>query len=187
MKVGMLLVTVLFALSADTFSWGFSAGGGWRYDNIRMCVATDPGVKGGPMADIKLLGTRSLSQDKKLRFALPLMRPVLFGLRFDMVQFEPDVTLEMYREINQSLRGYFGPGAGISLHYGPDYTSDTGEHRKEDFWAFGPTVSAVTGLAFTDTPSSVGLRMFYTPLFSTESDLSVGTVLGVGLEYTMDF
>jgi len=36
--------------SPAPFIWGLKASGGGRYDDVRMCIATDPGVKGGAAA-----------------------------------------------------------------------------------------------------------------------------------------
>jgi len=39
---------------------------GMRYDDVRMCLATDAGEKGGPMADVQLVIRWRLSDDTTL-------------------------------------------------------------------------------------------------------------------------
>ncbi|ERP39039.1 hypothetical protein [Chitinivibrio alkaliphilus] len=188
MKKSMFCIFCIWvSLWGTPRTWGGRAGGGVRYDDMRMCVATDSGVAGGPMADIAVTAGYEISGDKLLRLSVPLMRPLLFGLRFDMVQFEPDITLEYYRNVDESLKRYFGPGAGVSLHYGPDYSSGTGDDRGDDFWAVGPYFSFVKGVKFIDSNSSLGLRGAYTPLVPLDSDRSVGTVLSIAIEYGRTF
>ena len=92
---------------------------GMRHDDVRMCVATDAGVKGGPMADVQLVIRWNLSDDKTLAFNLPVMRPILFLAAFNMFQFEPEVNLEIYNKLESGTTIVSGPGFGISFHSGP--------------------------------------------------------------------
>ncbi|MBN1273942.1 MAG: hypothetical protein JXB26_16885 [Candidatus Aminicenantes bacterium] len=161
----------------------FMAGG--RYDNLRMCVGSAAGVKGGPIADIMLVTKYSLSSKYSLTFNLPVMRPILFGVRFDMLQFEPEFTLEFRKKWNERRAFITGPGLGVSLHYGPDYKSDL-DNRGESFFAAGPFISWKFGLAFLrneKTRSMLGLKLFYVPLFA--KDRANGTVLGGALTYIL--
>jgi len=76
------------------------------------------------------------------------------------------------------------PGMGISFHYGPDYKSDL-DNRGDDFFAIGPIVSGLIGYSINNETANkkvVGVRLFYTPLYSGESSLSPGQVFGAVLE-----
>jgi hypothetical protein len=160
----------------------FMAGG--RYDNYRMCVASPAGVKGGTMADIMFVTKHRLNDHRSITFNLPVMRPVLFGLAFKMLQFEPEITLEYNQLISEKIDLVTGPGMGISFHYGPDYQSDL-DNLGPSFFAMGPLFSWQTGLAFKKegvVKSVLGLKAFYVPLFA--KDRSPGTVLGGALLYT---
>jgi hypothetical protein len=169
------------------FSFGVSFMSGVRYDNLRMCVATDAGVKGGPMADIMLSTKYTLTDEYALTFNLPVMRPILFGYAFEMLQFEPEFTFEYTINFKNGPDIVLGSGLGVSVHYGPDYKSDM-DNKSDSFYAAGPFISGLTGLAFNsfgETKSMVGLRFFYVPLFTSER--GTGTVLGIALEYTIYF
>ena len=171
--------------SQNSYGILFMAGG--RYDNYRMCVASPAGVKGGAMADIMFITKHRLNDNRSLTFNLPVMRPVLFGLAFKMLQFEPEMTLECNKLISERINLVTGPGIGISFHYGPDYTSDP-DNRGPSFFAMGPLFSWQTGIAFKKegvVKSVVGLKAFYVPLFA--KDRSPGTVLGGALLYTYCF
>ena len=100
-------------------SYGILVMAGGRYDNYRMCVASPAGVKGGTMADIMFVARHRLNDYRSLTFNLPVMRPVLFGLAFQMLQFEPEMTLECNKLISERINLVTGPGIGISFHYGP--------------------------------------------------------------------
>jgi hypothetical protein len=170
-------------IAGDGISAGarFMAGG--RYDNLRMCVGSDAGVKGGPMADIQLAVKYAPSREYAVSFHLPVMRPVLFWTAFDMLQFEPEFTFEYRKPISGTTSFTTGPGLGVSLHHGPGYESDL-DNRGEDFFAAGPYISYMCGIVF-ESGNVLGLRAIYVPLFSEEH--SRGTVLGAALEYTVFF
>ena len=160
----------------------FMAGG--RYDDLRMCVGSDAGVKGGPVADIMLLIKKEWQNDKNLALEVPVMRPLLFGATFDMLQFEPQLSLEFTGKMNNNRSYIFAPGLGISLHYGPDYKSDL-DNRGDEFFAAGPMVSGLIGIHKTSQNNKsriYGLRLFYIHLFSSETELSPGNVMGVVFE-----
>lgn len=196
MKKTMLALIILIGLvqiiygqdsnkSKNSFGILFMAGG--RYDNLRMCVATPAGVKGGSMADIMFVTKHRLNDRYSLTFNLPIMRPILFGLAFKMVQFEPEFTLEYNKLINDKINLVTGPGIGISFHYGPDYKSDL-TNLGELFFALGPFFSWQIGIQFKKesiAKSVAGLKAFYVPLFAM--DRPTGTVLGGALFYAYYF
>ncbi len=169
---------------AKKVSFGLKIMFGGRYDNMRMCVASDTGAKGGIIADIMLNTRIGISENVDVTFELPVMRPILFAFAFKMLQFEPELTFEFRKNIGNDINMLFGPGIGLSLHYGPDYHSDR-KNRGDSFFAAGPFVSGLLGIQFKDTTGKdkvIGVRAFYVPLFSKDSDLSPGTVLGGVLE-----
>ncbi len=87
-----LSLLVPAASSAETVL-GVRVSGGGRFDNVRKCVASSPGTKGGPAADIAAFLELGLRKDVALVLNLPVMRPILFAAAFKMLQLEPDVTL----------------------------------------------------------------------------------------------
>lgn len=195
-KIILIFLTVFFGLIQFSFGQDtdrtknkhgvlFMAGG--RYDNLRRCAATSAGTKGGPMADIMLVTRKTISDKYALTFNLPIMRPILFGLAFKMLQFEPEFTLEIKNYLNDRVDLITGPGAGISFHYGPDYKSEL-KSIPDSFFAIGPIFSWQIAIAFKkegNPKSTTGLKAFYTPLFA--KDRSVGTVLGGALFYKFMF
>jgi hypothetical protein len=122
---------------------------GGRYDNVRMCVATGSGVKGGPVADIMFLTKYTFTEKSSVTFNLPVMRPLLFALAFQMLQFEPEFTFQYRKVLNDSKAVLTGPGLGVSLNYGPDYTSGL-KNRGDSFFAAGPFISWQFGLEFRE-------------------------------------
>lgn len=179
--VTSVAITVPAASSGDGVSWGshFMAGG--RYDDVRMCVGSPAGVKGGPIMDIYLdirvpVGTNAL-----LAINIPVMRPILFGIAYDMLQFEPQVTYEYHFGKGESPYFVLGGGLGAIFHYGPDYNSDK-DSRGPSFFAAGPLFSISAGLGIKAGRSNwmPGLKIFYAPLFS--ADRPPGTVFGGALE-----
>jgi len=185
--LGFIQTIVGQVLSESKFSHGvlFMAGG--RYDNLRRCAATPAGTKGGPIADIMFITRFKLNDNHTLAFNLPIMRPVLFGLAFKMLQFEPEFTIEYKIPKNERIDFVTGPGLGISFHYGPDYMSELRD-LDNSFFAIGPYISWQAGFAFKKegrVTSSAGLKAFYVPLFA--KDRSTGTVLGGALFYSVYF
>ena len=190
MKNYILLVSALitcllhlssFAEENKRTSLGIKAMFGGRYDDMRMCVASDTGVKGGIIADVMLLTRFRLKDKATLNLEIPVMRPILFAAAFKMLQFEPEVTFEFTKKISDRADFLFGPGLGASFHYGPDYHSDNKDNRGESFFAAGPMISHLFGLYFKNGSGKnklFGIRAFYIPLFSGESDLSPGTIVG---------
>ncbi|MBN1945737.1 MAG: hypothetical protein JW797_08665 [Bradymonadales bacterium] len=163
-----------------------SAGG--RYDNVRMCAGSPSGVPGGPAMDLSFFAGFGLSDTVDLMINLPVVRPLLFWLGFDMIQFEPSVRLTFDRSIGDSTSLVMGPVLGLTVHYGPDYESDTeGEARGPSFWAFGPTVGGYFGIDFTRPGElfnfQLGITPYLTPLFAIDDpEEHRGIVLGGMLE-----
>ena len=172
---------IVSAQSAEKVQYGIHITIGGRYDDLRMCVGSDAGVKGGPIMDIYFDVRFPAGDHGTLALNIPVMRPILFGAAFGMLQFEPQVTYEYRFGEGKSPHAVIGGGLGIVFHYGPDYTSST-ENRGEDFFAIGPLLSGFAGIGF-DTEKGYwmpGLKLFYSPLFS--SDYPTGTVAGGALE-----
>ncbi|MCF8380994.1 MAG: hypothetical protein K9H49_15575 [Bacteroidales bacterium] len=172
-------------LSKNSHALLFMAGG--RYDNLRMCVGSPAGVKGGPMADVMFITKHKLNESYSLTFNLPVMRPILFGMAFKMLQFEPEITLKYNLLVSEKIDFVSGPGVGISFHYGPDYLSDL-TNRGPSFFAMGPFLSWQTGFAFKKenlVKNFAGIKGFYVPLFA--KGRSAGTVLGGALLYSYYF
>ena len=175
--------TILFvhADAGDPVTLGIHAAFGGRYDDLRMCVGSPPGVKGGPIADIYLDIRIPAGPGSSLAVNLPVMRPILFAAAFRMLQAEPQVTWEYSLPGPGNLETILGGGLGVSLHYGPDYTSSR-EDPGESFFAAGPFVSGSAGIRFNGASGAwmPGIKVFYTPLFS--ADRPMGTVLGGAAE-----
>ncbi len=187
LSVFLILALSLFISSADSMASegdiaiGVNVMAGGRYDDLRMCVGSPAGVKGGPIADVMLYAKYGISDDWALGLNLPVFRPILFGLAFDMLQFEPEFTLDYRKNISDGLDFVVGPGLGVSLHYGPDYKTEKSAENPDSFWAAGPFISGLFGLGFgNNLERVVGVRAFYVPLLSEERP--TGTVLGAVLE-----
>lgn len=183
----LLLSVTTFANNRNNSSIGLSIMIGGRYDNLRMCVASPAGKKGGPVADVMFNSRFQLSPQTTIGFKLPVMRPILFGLAFKMLQFEPEFILEHTFKLNEKVNFILGPGLGTSFHWGPDYNSDTKTKNRDNFFAAGPFISNLFGFQFKnqkDLNRIVGIRTFYIPLFS--KDRSSGTVLGAAFETHFD-
>lgn len=162
--------------------YGFGLRGGGRYDNVRMCVATAAGVKGGPAADIAFLMDWPLFGTARLQLDVPVMRPALFGAAFKMLQLEPLVALKWRRDWL-----VFGPSLGVILHYGPDYRSEgSGAGRGPSFFALGPRVGGVVGIAW-DRPGGwfdlqLNVHPYVSPLLPVDKAHDAGVVVGGMLE-----
>lgn len=198
MRYRSILVTfaiICTLISAATkaesyFSFGVTLMLGGRYDDIRMCVATPDGVKGGPIADIMLSTRYHLDDENAVGLLLPVFRPILFGAAFKMLQFEPQLFYERRVEVSGTTELAIQPSLGVSFHYGPDYETEksTPFEERDNFFAAGPLVSTLIGLQFgneKELTRMVGVRPFYVPLFA--ADRKTGTVLGAVLEGHFDF
>jgi hypothetical protein len=171
-------------LHADASLVGFKLRFGGRYDNVRMCVATPAGVKGGIAADISLFADIPLEHGTTVHVDLPVMRPILFGFAFKMLQFEPTVALRFSDQSGGRVGWVAGPVLGVSLHYGPDYNSESsGDNRTADFFALGPIVGAYAGLDFHRPEKKfdfeLGVSPYVTSLFGLrDPDNHKGIVIG---------
>jgi hypothetical protein len=176
-----VLTGALFGSATGETTFGFHALFGGRYDDMRMCVGSPPGVKGGPIGEVYLDIGFPAGDSASIVLNIPVFRPILFGAAFRMLQFEPQFTYERLIGPIDGGQWVLGAGLGAVFHYGPDYLSDP-ENRGEDFFAFGPLVSASAGLRFdTDRGAWMpGVKAFYAPIFS--GDYGSGTVAGGGLE-----
>lgn len=173
--------------------FGFAIRAGGRFDNVRMCVATPPDTKGGPAADISFFTEFDVGNDMSLHVDVPVFRPILFGLGFKMLQFEPSATLK-FRKVNDGKVDLVaGPTLGISLHYGPDYHSDlSGDQRGPSFFALGPIIGGYFGLDFKRPDKTfnfeLGVTPYVTPLFGVaDSDKHKGVVVGGLLDGSFKF
>lgn len=192
-RKAILIILIGFPLMGQTnfkgVSIGFNLMFGGRYDNMRMCVASPAGAKGGPVADIMFYVKVWTAENFAVGFKLPVMRPILFGAAFEMLQFEPEFTFDFNIPISDGRAFRTGFGVGGSFHYGPDYTSGReGVERTESFPAAGPFISALVGFSYltkNDREQMIGARFFYVPLFT--ENRGVGTVLGGAVEYQVDF
>jgi len=184
----LLLCTVFISPGEGSpFSFGITYMAGIRYDDVRMCVATDAGVKGGPIGDIQFTTTYTFTPEYALTFNLPFGRPLLFASAFDMLQFEPEFTFEYRIHLENERVMVLGPGLGISLNHGPGYEADL-DNRGEEFFASGPFISGLIGWEFTDAEDKkriIGIRAFYVPL--NADDHPDGRSYGAALEYTVYF
>ncbi len=172
---------------------GFKTRIGGRYDNVRMCVATDPGVKGGAAADISYFRETHFKFDFSGSIDLPVFRPILFAAAFEMLQFEPDINF-LYRHKNDGSIDYIlGVTLGASFHYGPDYKSEqSGEGRRPSFFAMGPSMGMYLGLDFKRPDKifnfQLGVHPYFTPLFSIgDPDNHQGVVVGALLDGVFRF
>jgi hypothetical protein len=200
---GALMLTLLALLLASSQSeaqssspselvFGIRISAGGRYDNVRKCVASPTGTKGGPAADVSFFTEVGLRPNLSLTFNLPVFRPVLFALAFKMLQFEPDVMLTFRRRATDGTDVIFGPTLGLSLHYGPDYTSESsGPGRGPSFFALGPMLGGYLALDFKRQSSfnfQLGIHPYVTPLFAVNDPASHrGVVVGGMLEGQLRF
>ena len=197
MKIRILLLSMIMSIfvgnlladNQNNTTLGIKVMAGGRYDNMRMCVGSDAGVKGGPIADVMLLFKKNIKPNVDLTLELPVMRPILFGAAFKMLQFEPQVSMEFNKQISSKSSLILAPGLGISFHYGPDYKSDL-DNMGKSFFATGPIVSGLIGISYNgknDKKRIIGIRLFYTSLFSDDTPLSPGTVFGGVIESHFQF
>ncbi len=174
-----LFFVFIFLFSLNLLGKGFDYGiklySGGRYDNLRMCVASDAGVKGGFLADVMFLMRYSLDDSHFLTLNLPVMRPVLFGTAFKMLQFEPEITYETLFSVSGDTKFILGPSFGVSFHYGPDFNSSL-KNRGPDFFAVGPLFSTLFAFSFNVFSKHTliaGVRPFFVALFSKNKDLGI--------------
>jgi len=143
---------------------GVALRGGGRFDNVRMCVASPAGTPGGPAADVSLFVDVPVGGAASVLVDLPVMRPILFGAAFRMLQFEPTVGLRFRRDTGGRVGLVAGPTLGLSLHYGPDYRSaPSGSGRGPSFLALGPQVGGFLGLHFPRPEGRFDLQLGVSP------------------------
>jgi hypothetical protein len=173
---GAVLFGGMAGLSAQTSPddgvlFGFKVRFGGRYDNVRMCVASDPGTRGGIAADVSVFAEFGVSKSWGLHVDLPVFRPILFAAAFDMLQFEPSVTAKYRVRTDSSVDVIVGPTLGLSMHYGPDYRSSrSSAERSPSFFAMGPSVGGYLGLDFRRPGEpfnfQLGVSPYVSPLLS---------------------
>lgn len=166
---------------------------GWKYDDLRMCGATGPGVPHGPDLDVSAFAEVALSDKASLDISLPLLRPTMLAIAGGMVQFEPEATLLFRGDVSGGSQWVLGPSLGLSLHYGPDYLSTSkGEGRTPSFWAIGPRLGGYVGVDFV-RPTEVfnfqlGLHPYFEPLFAIGDERGHrGRVAGLTLDNSFRF
>jgi hypothetical protein len=121
---------------------GYMFGFGGRYDNLRMCVASPAGAKGGIIAEFgSALIRLRINSLFSLDVNLPAGRAALFAARFKMLQWTPDLTFNFHIELAQSHEILLGPSIGLTFHYGPDYQTAEDDPDKISFFAMGPKLS----------------------------------------------
>ncbi|MDC7234094.1 MAG: hypothetical protein PQJ58_12745 [Spirochaetales bacterium] len=191
MKKGILILFILLTASLSAqerdIRYGLHLMMGGRYDNMRMCVGSPPGVKGGPIMDIYFDVRFPVGDQDYLAVNLPVARPILFAAAFNMLQFEPQLTYEHYFSEDGEPGAVVGAGIGLSFHYGPDFNSSK-EDPGESFFAMGPYFSASAGWQFDGDKVDwmPGIKAFYSPLFSGEYP-ETGQVAGAALELHSTF
>ena len=166
---------------------------GGRFDNVRKCVASKTGTKGGIAADISAFAEIPAGNGTFIHVDLPVMRPILFAAAFRMLQFEPTVTFKFSDKSGNDVGWVAGPAVGVSLHYGPDYKSEaSGAGRTPSFFAMGPIVGAYAGLDFRRPGEAfnfqLGLSPYVTPLFGIRDPQNHrGVVIGGLVDGTFRF
>ncbi len=168
--------------------FGFIVSAGGRYDDVRMCVASPAGAKGGIALDISFFAEFGVNDTMSVMVTLPVMRPILFAAAFRMLQFEPDVRLNFRVDTGDKVDLVVGPSLGFVFHHGPDYTSvRSGDGRGPSFFAMGPRIGAYLGLDFPRPDKSfnfqLGIHPYFAPLFGiSDPDKHRGWVAGGMLE-----
>jgi hypothetical protein len=167
-----------------TAMMGFMSGFGGRYDDLRMCVASPAGAKGGIIAEfisfnVNLRPNRRASLD----INIPIGRALLFATAFQMLQWSPDITTNFHIQLKQKLELLIGSSFGLAFHYGPDFKTDKDDPNRVDFFAMGPKFSILIALAPWNPHRrfqwKIGVRTFF-EYFKGESNrkgLSVGAIL----------
>jgi len=174
----------------EPYVFGFKIRAGGRYDNVRRCVASSPGTPGGPAADVSAFVELPAGDGKAVHVDLPVMRPILFATAFHMLQFEPSVTLKFRDTSDASVGWVLGPTLGLSLHYGPDYRSDTDGTK---FFALGPIIGGYAGLDFRRPGRTfnfeLGVTPYAIPLFGVSDPAAhrgivIGGLLDAGFRFS---
>ena len=189
----LLLSGIGQARADDTVFIGLKIKAGGRYDDVRMCVASPKGSKGGPAMDVTFYAELPVADKLSIGIDIPVFRPVMFGAAFEMLQFEPEVSF-LFRVSQGDKRDVvIGPTLGGSFHYGPDYRSGrSGDERGSSFFAAGPRIGAVVALDFKRPEKAfdfqLGLNPYVTPMLSGDGDDTYkGIVVGGSLDGTFKF
>jgi hypothetical protein len=183
----LFLLSSALLLSAQEqrgVSIGIHILGGGRYDNVRMCVGSPPGVPGGPIGEFYLDIRIPVGTDGTVVVNIPLFRPILFAAQFGMAQIEPLVMYEHMLGEGTGTRPVIGAGLGAVFHYGPDYNSSPGNPGAA-FFSIGPLFNAFAGLYIGESNVMAGIKGFASPLFS--ADRPAGLVAGAGVELHYSF
>lgn len=173
--------------------FGIKIKAGGRFDNVRMCVASPAGAKGGPALSMTFYSEIALTDQMSLSVDLPVFRPILFAAAFKMLQFEPEVSLLFRAATGDKIDFIAGPTAGVSFHYGPDYHSErSGEGRGKSFFAMGPRLGTFLGMDFKRQGKTMnyrlGLQPYVTPMFGVnDPDHHKGVVIGATLDNLFRF
>jgi hypothetical protein len=177
------------ARATEGLAFGVRASAGGRYDDIRKCVATSPGTKGGPAMDISLVAFLPFTDELTFMFNLPVMRPLLFAFAFRMLQFEPEASLLMSLGQTGPVDWLAGPLFGLVFHYGPDFRSEAdGQNRRPDFFAWGPKLGGHVGISLGDGRFRVGVTPYWAPLAAVgDRKNHHGNVIGGSLDGVMVF
>lgn len=173
--------------AGDNARFGLRVAAGGRYDDVRMCVATPAGVKGGMAMDVSVFIELPFSGDRVLMINIPVMRPILFAVAFGMLQFEPEVALELRWATGWGMDLIYGPSFGMVFHYGPDFNSEqSGTGRGSDFFAWGPRLGGYVALDLSNRVGldfRLGLAPYVAPLFSAgDPENHNGWVVGIALD-----
>lgn len=181
------------ARSNDTLFIGVKIKAGGRYDDVRMCVASKAGAKGGPAMDVTFYAELPVADKLSIGIDIPVFRPAMFGAAFKMLQFEPEVSFLFKISQGDKRDLVIGPTVGGSFHYGPDYRSElSGDARGSSFFAAGPRVGAVAALDFKRPEKAfdfqLGINPYITPMFGGSKEESYkGIVIGGSLDGTFKF
>ncbi len=177
----------------NTSNFGVKIRVGGRFDDVRMCVASPAGSKGGPVADISFFMEFGVANNMVAHVDIPVFRPILFATSFKMLQFEPSVTFKYRKITNGNVDFVVGPTLGILLHYGPDYKSESkGDNRTDSFFAMGPILGGYFGLEFKRPNKAnnfeLGISPYVTPLFGINDPSNhKGVVIGGLLDFSFSF
>lgn len=152
----------------DPLVLGIMLSVGGRYDDVRMCVGSPPGVKGGPAMDVSFFADVPIDPDRHVIVNIPVVRPILFAFASRMLQFEPEVTLSFRRIQGDRAELWMGPTLGITFHYGPDYESArSGSDRGPSFFAVGPKFGGTFGVRFLRPGKTFDFQLALTPYVTT--------------------
>jgi hypothetical protein len=154
--------------------FGFHMSFGWKQDNLRITTSSSGLEKTGTTGEISLDTRYRLGSGCALNLNFPVGRPALFGVAFSILQLEPQLTVEFYKQLYKGLELVFGPSVGASFYYGPEHSTDIDELNSSDFFfASGPIMAGLVGLRFNEFFENViGFRPYYGSLLAENRDYS---------------